>query len=126
MIATNVTADAAAICVKSGNAVILRGGKEAYHSSKAIVGCLADAAAECDIPENAVQLIDTLDRAAVVILFQLDEYIDVAIPRGGESLIRASHQRSKDARYQTLRWRLSCLCRPIARTSNCAGCDREL
>ena len=61
----NVTADAAAICVKSGNAVILRGGKEAIHSSKAIVEVLANCASECGVPEKAVQLVQTTDRAAV-------------------------------------------------------------
>ena len=84
----NVTADAAAICVKSGNAVILRGGKEAAHSSQAIVELLAEAAADAGLPADAVQLVDTTDREAVGHFLALPEYIDVAIPRGGESLIR--------------------------------------
>lgn len=84
----NVTADAAALCVKSGNAVILRGGKEAAHSSRAIVDLLDQAAAEHGIPAGAVQLVETTDRAAVGHFLQLDEYIAVAIPRGGEGLIR--------------------------------------
>lgn len=84
----NVTADAAAICIKSGNAVILRGGKEAAHSSAAIIGLLQRAANECGVPPDAVQLIQTADRAAVGYLLSLAELIDVAIPRGGESLIR--------------------------------------
>lgn len=84
----NVTADAAAICVKSGNAVILRGGKEAAHSSRAIVTLLNAAAAEQGIPPRAVQLVATPDRDAVGHFLALDQYIDVAIPRGGESLIR--------------------------------------
>jgi len=84
----NVTADAAAICVKAGNAVILRGGKEAIHSSRAIVDLLAEAAAEVGLPENAVQLVQTTDRDAVGHFLKLPEYIDVAIPRGGEGLIR--------------------------------------
>ncbi len=84
----NVTADAAAICVKSGNAVILRGGKEAAHSSRAIVDLLAEAAAAHGIPPRAVQLVATADRDAVGYLLSMDQYIDVAIPRGGESLIR--------------------------------------
>ena len=84
----NVTADAAAICVKSGNAVILRGGKEAAHSSRAIVTLLNVAAAEQGIPPQAVQLVATADRDAVGHFLALDQYIDVAIPRGGESLIR--------------------------------------
>jgi glutamate-5-semialdehyde dehydrogenase len=84
----NVTADAAAICLKSGNAVILRGGKEAAHSSRAIVEILAEQAALVGIPSDAVQLVTTTDRAAVGHFLSLSEYIDVAIPRGGEGLIR--------------------------------------
>ncbi len=84
----NVTADAAAICVKGGNAVILRGGKEAIHSSTAIVELLAQAAGESGVPADAVQLVNTTDRAAVGHFLKLDELIDVAIPRGGEGLIR--------------------------------------
>ncbi|REK10905.1 MAG: glutamate-5-semialdehyde dehydrogenase [Planctomycetota bacterium] len=84
----NVTADAAAICVKSGNAVILRGGKEAAHSNRAIVDLLAEAAEEVGLPEGAVQLVATTDRAAVGHFLQLSDYIDLAIPRGGEGLIR--------------------------------------
>lgn len=84
----NVTADAAAICIKSGNAVILRGGKEAAHSSKAIVDLLHEAAGETGIPHNAVQLVSVADREAVGHFLALDELIDVAIPRGGEGLIR--------------------------------------
>jgi glutamate-5-semialdehyde dehydrogenase len=84
----NVTADAAAICVKAGNAVILRGGKEAMHSSRAIVELLADAAQQVGLPADAVQLVATTDRDAVGKFLALPDYIDVAIPRGGEGLIR--------------------------------------
>jgi len=84
----NVTADAAAICIKSGNAVILRGGKEAIHSSQAIVKILQEKAKEFGIPEDAMQLVSTTDRAAVGHFLKLDRFIDVAIPRGGEGLIR--------------------------------------
>jgi len=84
----NVTADAAALCVKSGNAVILRGGKEAIHSSQAIVAILSEAAAEAGLPPDAVQLIATTDREAVGQLLKMPEYIDLVIPRGGEGLIR--------------------------------------
>ena len=84
----NVTADAAAICVKAGNAVILRGGKEALHSSRAIVELLQQAARETGLPGDAVQLVSTIDRAAVGEFLRMPECIDVAIPRGGESLIR--------------------------------------
>jgi glutamate-5-semialdehyde dehydrogenase len=84
----NVTADAAAICVKSGNAVILRGGKEAIHSSQAIVDLLGEAADEVGLPADAVQLVSTTDRAAVGKFLAMPQYIDLAIPRGGEGLIR--------------------------------------
>jgi glutamate-5-semialdehyde dehydrogenase len=84
----NVTADAAALCVKAGNAVILRGGKEAAHSSAAIAEILAEAAAEAGLPGDAVQLVATPDRAAVGHFLRMPEYIDLAIPRGGEGLIR--------------------------------------
>ncbi|MEC7564697.1 MAG: glutamate-5-semialdehyde dehydrogenase [Planctomycetota bacterium] len=83
----NVTADAAAICVKSGNAVILRGGKEAAHSSKALVDVLLQVAQKVGIPEHAVQLVNTTDRDAVGFLLQQKDCIDVAIPRGGAGLI---------------------------------------
>lgn len=84
----NVTADAAAICIKSGNAVILRGGKEAAFSSRAIVKILTDTARQVGLPDNTVQLVEPLDREAVGHFLQLDQYIDLAIPRGGEGLIR--------------------------------------
>ncbi len=84
----NVTADAAALCVKSGNAVILRGGKEAAHSSRAIVQVLNQVAAAAGLPAHAVQLVSTTDRAAVGHFLALDQYINLAIPRGGEGLIR--------------------------------------
>ncbi len=84
----NVTADAAAICIKSGNAVILRGGKEATHSNRAIVTLLEQAGEEVGLPDSAVQLVGTTDRAAVGHFLALSQYIDLAIPRGGESLIR--------------------------------------
>lgn len=84
----NVTADAAAICVKSGNAVILRGGKEALHSSQAVVDLLSEAADEVGLPADAVQLVSTTDRAAVGKFLAMPQYIDLAIPRGGEGLIR--------------------------------------
>ncbi len=84
----NVTADAAAICAKAGNAVILRGGKEAIHSSQAIVQLLHKAAEEVGLPPDVVQLVNTTDRDAVGHFLRLPELIDVAIPRGGEGLIR--------------------------------------
>lgn len=84
----NVTADAAGICVKSGNAVILRGGKEARHSSRAIVDVLDQVAREVGVPEHSVQLVATTDREAVGHFLKMDKLIDVTIPRGGEGLIR--------------------------------------
>lgn len=84
----NVTADAAAICLKSGNAVILRGGKEAAHSSQAIVAILRQTAVQHGLPGDAVQIVDVADRAAVGHFLKLSDLIDVAIPRGGEGLIR--------------------------------------
>lgn len=84
----NVTADAAALCVKSGNAVILRGGKEALHSNRALHRILADELEVCGLPADAVQLVQTTDRAAVGHLLRMGDRIDLAIPRGGESLIR--------------------------------------
>jgi glutamate-5-semialdehyde dehydrogenase len=84
----NVTVDAAGLCVKSGNAVILRGGKEAIHTNTAIHRVLARTLDECGLPADAVQLVPTTDREAVGHLLKLGELIDLAIPRGGESLIR--------------------------------------
>jgi glutamate-5-semialdehyde dehydrogenase len=84
----NVTADAAAICVKSGNAVILRGGKEAIHSSQAVVDVLHEAAEEVGLPVEAIQFVNTTDREAVGKFLAMPELIDLAIPRGGEGLIR--------------------------------------
>ncbi len=85
----NVTSDAAALCIKSGNAIILRGGKEAFHSNKAITDIIAAALNEANIDPAAVQLVESTDRALVPHLLKLDKYIDLVIPRGGENLIRA-------------------------------------
>jgi len=85
----NVTADAASLCLKAGNACILRGGKEAIHSNQAIHRALADTLEAQGINPNAIQLINTADREAVSIALKANEFIDVVIPRGGESLIRA-------------------------------------
>ena len=85
----NVTADAAALCLKSGNAVILRGGKEAAHSARALADCVSQALADTELPPAAVQLVANPDRDLVTHLLQRSGEIDLAIPRGGESLIRA-------------------------------------
>ncbi len=84
----NVTADAAALCLKAGNAVILRGGSEAIHSNRAVAEVLGRAGAQAGVPEGAVQLVGVTDRDAVLEMLQLEEYIDLIIPRGGEGLIR--------------------------------------
>ena len=84
----NVTADAAAVAIASGNAVILRGGKEATHSSKRIIESIRQAITASGLPADCVQLVDIADREAVGAFLQFDDLIDLAIPRGGESLIR--------------------------------------
>ena len=83
----NVTADAAALCLKSGNACILRGGSEAIHSNRAIARSIAVGLAEAGLPETAVQVVETTDRAAVGALITMPEYVDIIVPRGGKDLI---------------------------------------
>ncbi len=83
----NVTADAAGLCLKSGNAAILRGGSEALHSNKEIGACIHRGLVAAGLPEDAVQVIDTTDRAAVGELIRLKEHVDVIVPRGGKGLI---------------------------------------
>jgi glutamate-5-semialdehyde dehydrogenase len=83
----NVTADAAGLCLKSGNAAILRGGSEAIHSNQAISQCIHQGLAEAGLPAAAVQVIETTDRAAVGELVRLQEFVDVIVPRGGKGLI---------------------------------------
>jgi len=91
----NVTVDASALCLKSGNAVILRGGSEAIHSNLAIASVLQDVLRESPLPDKAIQVIPFTDREAVSTMLQLDEHIDLIIPRGGEELIRAVVAQSK-------------------------------
>jgi glutamate-5-semialdehyde dehydrogenase len=83
----NVTIDAAALCLKAGNACILRGGSESIHSNRAIATCIAQGLAAADLPQQAVQVVETTDRAAVGELITLKEFVDVIVPRGGKSLI---------------------------------------
>ncbi len=83
----NVTADAGALCLKSGNAVILRGGSESFHSSGVLVDCLREGLKAADLPEDAVQLVPTRDRAAVRELLTMTEFVDVIVPRGGKGLV---------------------------------------
>ncbi len=85
----NVTSDAAALCLKSGNAVILRGGKESLNSNRAIATVIRESLASAELDPAAVQMIESADRSLVPPLLKLDKYIDLVIPRGGESLIRA-------------------------------------
>lgn len=91
----NVTVDAAALCMKTGNAVILRGGKEAFHTNECLVNLLRDALTEVNLPADAVQLVTVTDRAAVSDLLRQREYIDVVIPRGGAGLIKRIVEESR-------------------------------
>lgn len=88
----NVTADAAGLCLKAGNAAILRGGSEAEHSNAAIAACIRSGLQQVGLPEMAVQVVDTTDRAAVGELIRMNDYIDVLVPRGGKSLIERISQ----------------------------------
>ncbi len=90
----NVTADAAGLCLKSGNAVLLRGGSEALESNAAITRVLAKAVEKAGLPAEAVQVVDTADRAAVMSMLTLDRYIDLIIPRGGEEFVRLVAERA--------------------------------
>lgn len=96
----NVTAEAASLCLKSGNAAILRGGSEAFHSNQAIAACIADGLVEAGLPTDAVQVLQTTDRAAVGALITMPAFVDVIIPRGGKGLIERI---SKDARVPVIK-----------------------
>ena len=96
----NVTADAAALCLKSGNAAILRGGKEALRSNQAVAACVRAGLAAAGLPESAVQVLETTDRAAVGYLVSMPEYVDVIVPRGGKGLIERI---SKEARVPVIK-----------------------
>ncbi len=96
----NVTADAAALCLKSGNAAILRGGKEALRANQAIAACVRIGLAAAGLPETAVQVIETTDRDAVGYLVAMPEYVDVIVPRGGKGLIERV---SKEARVPVIK-----------------------
>jgi glutamate-5-semialdehyde dehydrogenase len=96
----NVTADAAALCLKSGNAAILRGGKEAIRCNQAIAACVRAGLAAASLPETAVQVLETTDREAVGHLVAMPEYVDVIVPRGGKGLIERI---SKDARVPVIK-----------------------
>ena len=96
----NVTADAAALCLKSGNATVLRGGSEAFHSNQAIAASIHRGLEQAGLPKQAVQVLETTDRAAVGSMISMPEYIDVIIPRGGKGLIERI---SKDARVPVIK-----------------------
>lgn len=96
----NVTIDAASLCLKSGNAAVLRGGSEAIHSNQAIAGCIAEGLAAAQLPTHAVQVIETTDREAVGQLITMPEYVDVIVPRGGKGLIERI---SKDAKVTVIK-----------------------
>ena len=83
----NVTVEAGSLCLKSGNACILRGGSESIHSNRAIAACVRAGLKKAGLPEDAVQVIDTTDRAAVGLLVAMPEFVDVIVPRGGKGLI---------------------------------------
>jgi glutamate-5-semialdehyde dehydrogenase len=85
----NVTADAAALCVKAGNSILLRGGEEALNSNRVIARIIADAAVRAGLPDGAIQLVDSEDREAAVIMMKMNDYLDVLIPRGGKGLKKA-------------------------------------
>ncbi|HEV2272013.1 MAG TPA: glutamate-5-semialdehyde dehydrogenase [Steroidobacteraceae bacterium] len=92
----NVTADAGALCLKSGNAVILRGGSESRHSNAAVHACLAEGLRSAGLPEDSIQLVPTTDRAAVgYMLARMTEYLDVIVPRGGKSLVARVQQEAR-------------------------------
>ncbi len=91
----NVTADAAGLCLKSGNAAILRGGSEALHSNQAIAACVREGLAAAGLPETVIQVIETSDRAAVGELITMQEYVDVIVPRGGKGLIERLMRESR-------------------------------
>ncbi|MHB1678373.1 MAG: glutamate-5-semialdehyde dehydrogenase [Sulfuriferula sp.] len=96
----NVTADAAGLCLKSGNAAILRGGSEALHSNQTIAACVREGLVAAGLPETTVQVVNTIDRAAVAELIVMREYVDVIVPRGGKSLIE---HLMKDARIPVIK-----------------------
>ncbi len=91
----NVTADSSGLCIKSGNAVILRGGSESIRSNMAIGTVLRDALRKADLPEDSIQIIPVVDRSAVLEMLKLEDYIDLIIPRGGEGLIRFVSENSR-------------------------------
>ncbi|WP_210396372.1 glutamate-5-semialdehyde dehydrogenase [Motiliproteus sediminis] len=113
----NVTAEAASLCLKSGNATILRGGSEAIHSNQAIAACIRQGLSTAGLPETAVQVVETTDRAAVGELITMPQYVDVVVPRGGKGLIERI---SRDARVTVIK-HLDGICHVYLD----AECDRD-
>ncbi len=119
----NVTADAAALCIKSGNAVILRGGSESFHSSTAIYECLREGLGESEITADAVQMVPTTDRAAVgYLLSSMRDYVDVVVPRGGKNLIK----RVQDEARVPVIGHLEGICHVYLHESADAGMARDI
>ncbi|MBR1945540.1 MAG: glutamate-5-semialdehyde dehydrogenase, partial [Alphaproteobacteria bacterium] len=114
----NVTADAGALCFKSGNAVILRGGSDSFHSSAKIAALLHEGLKQAGLPQDCIQSVPTTDRAAVGEMLKLDEYIDVIVPRGGKSLIQRITDESKIPLFKHLNG--------ICHTYIHAAADKEL
>src|SRR5207302_1409408 len=98
----NVTADASALCLKAGNACILRGGSESFHSSQAIMECLKAGLTAAQIPDDTLQIVPTTDRAAVGEMLTMTQYIDVIVPRGGQSLVDRVTRESRVPTFQHL------------------------
>ncbi len=96
----NVTVEAASLCIKSGNATILRGGSEAIHSNQAVAACIAEGLEAAGLPKTAVQVVETTDRAAVGAMITMPEYVDVIVPRGGKGLIERI---SRDAKVTVIK-----------------------
>ena len=95
----NVTADAAALCVKAGNAVVLRGGREALESNTVIAAILAKGIEKAGLPPEAIGFIDVVDRQAVEVLLELDRFVDLVVPRGGERFVRLVRQMSNETQF---------------------------
>ena len=112
----NVTADATSLCLKAGNAVILRGGSEAIHSNRAIVKILRDVAKTEGIHEGAITFIDIPEREAVMELLKLEGIVDLIIPRGGEGLIRAVTENSRIPVLKHYKGRMPCFCQTGTQT----------
>ena len=123
----NVTADAGALCLKSGNAALLRGGSEARRSNAAIHACLLAGLKAAGLPPAAIQLVPTADRAAVgEMLGAMQEFIDVLVPRGGKSLVARVQAEGARTGHRSSGWQLPRLCRPRRRPGDGAPDHAQL